>query len=61
MISVPLDGEILAPGFMFSSLEVETTTHSSILAWRILWTEEPGGYSPWGHTESDATEQLSTL
>ena len=23
-------------------LEKETTTHSSILAWRILWTEEPG-------------------
>jgi len=24
-------------------LEVGTTTHSSILAWRIPWTEEPGG------------------
>ena len=24
-------------------LEEETATHSSILAWRILWTEEPGG------------------
>ena len=23
-------------------------THSSILAWRIPWTEEPG-YSPWSH------------
>ena len=23
-------------------LEEEMTTHSSILAWRILWTEEPG-------------------
>ena len=23
-------------------LEKEVTTHSSILAWRILWTEEPG-------------------
>ena len=22
-------------------------THSSILAWKMLWTEEPGGYSPW--------------
>ena len=30
--------------------------HSSILAWRILWTEELGGYSPWGHKESDTTE-----
>ena len=23
-------------------------THSSILAWRILWTEEPGGLPPMG-------------
>ena len=42
------------------SLEEGMATHSSILAWRIPWTEEPGGYSPWGHKESDATEQLST-
>ena len=25
------------------SLEKEKATHSSILAWEILWTEEPGG------------------
>ena len=32
----------------------------SILAWRIPWTEGPGGlYNPWGHKESDTTEQLS--
>ena len=24
-------------------LEKETATHSSILAWRVPWTEEPGG------------------
>ena len=24
-------------------LEKETATHSSVLAWRICWTEEPGG------------------
>ena len=25
-------------------------THSIILAWKIPWTEDPGGlYSPWGH------------
>ena len=29
-------------------LEKEMATHSSILAWRILWLEEPAGYSPWG-------------
>ena len=34
-------------------------THSSILAWRIPWTEEPGGgYSPWIYKESDMIEQL---
>ena len=32
--------------------------HSSILAWEIPWTEEPGGYSPWGHKESDLNERL---
>ena len=31
-------------------------THSSILAWRSPWTEEPGGYSPWGHKEPDMTD-----
>ena len=29
-------------------LEMGMATHSSTLAWRILWTEKPGGYSPWG-------------
>ena len=33
-------------------------THSSILVWRIPWTEEPGGYSPLGRRESDRTERL---
>ena len=31
-------------------------THSSILAWRIVWTEEPDGCGPLGHKESDTTE-----
>ena len=36
-------------------------THSSILTWRIPWTEEPGElYSPWGLKESDTSEQLSS-
>ena len=34
-------------------------THSSILAWKVPWTEEPGGLSPWGHRESDTTERLT--
>ena len=37
-------------------LEEEMAAHSRILAWRILWTEEPGGYSPWGHKETDTIE-----
>ena len=38
-------------------LEEGMATHSSILAWRIPWTEEPGGlHSPWGHKEPDKTE-----
>ena len=38
-------------------LEKRMTTHSSILAWRIPWTEEPGmQYNPWGLKESDRTE-----
>ena len=41
-------------------LEEGVATHSSILAWRIPWREEPGGlYSPWGLKELDMTEQLS--
>ena len=40
-------------------LEKGMATHSSILAWRIPWTELPGGYSPWNHKESDTTEQLT--
>ena len=38
-------------------LEEKMATHSSILAWRILQTEGPGGlYNPWGHKESDIIE-----
>ena len=41
-------------------LEKEMATHSSILAWRIPWTEEPGRLQSMGSRESDMTEQLST-
>ena len=40
-------------------LEEGLATHSSVLAWRIPWTEEPGSYSPWGHKISDMTKQLT--
>ena len=47
--------------FHFHALEKEMATHSSILAWRIPWTEEPGGlHSPWGHKGSDMTEAINT-
>ena len=38
-------------------------THSSILAWRVPWTEESGGYSPYGREElamTQATEHIMT-
>ena len=41
--------------------EKKMTAHSSILAWRITWTEDPAGYSPWGRKELDTTEQLKLL
>ena len=41
-------------------LEKEMATHSSILAWKTLWTEEPGGLqSTWGDKELDTTERLT--
>ena len=39
-------------------LEKEMTTHTSILAWRIPWTEEPGRLQTMGSRDSDTTEQL---
>ena len=43
-----LDGE--------DPLEEEIATHSSILAWEIPWTEEPGGLQVGYSNESDTTE-----
>ena len=43
-------------------LEKGMATHCSILAWKIPWTEEPGGYSPWGQKAVGydlVTKQLS--
>ena len=41
-------------------LEEDMATHSSIPAWRIPWTEEPGRLQSMGHKELDMTERLST-
>ena len=37
------------------ALEKEMATHSSVLAWRISWTEEPGGLQSMGLQELDTT------
>ena len=42
--------------FHFNALEKEMATHSSVLAWRIPGTAQPGGLRLWGRTESDMTE-----
>ena len=36
-------------------LEKETATHSSILAWKIPWTEEPSGLQSMGSQSADMT------
>ena len=47
------------PGMMVQSLcwedalEKEMATQSSILAWEVLWTEDPGGLQIWGSHGSD--------
>ena len=45
-------------------LEKEMATHSSILAWRIQWTEEPGGLQSMGSQRTDydlVTEKQQNL
>ena len=50
--------EDLIPGSE-DPLREEMATYSSILAWKIPWTENPGGLQSMGHKESDTTEQIS--
>ena len=40
-------------------LEKGMTTHSSIFAWRVPWTEEPDGLQSMGCKESDTTERIT--
>ena len=48
--------QVLSPGWD-DPQEEGMASHSSILAWRIPWTEESGGlYSPWSGKELDTTE-----
>ena len=41
-------------------MEEDMATPSSILAWRIPWTEEPGGLQSMGQKEWDTTEATHT-
>ena len=43
------------------SLEKDMATHSGILAWEILWTEEPGGLQSKGCKELDMTKHTCTM
>ena len=45
--------------FTFHALEREMATHSSVLAWRIPGTGEPGVCGLWDRTESDTTDALA--
>ena len=40
-------------------MEKDMANHSSTLAWKIPWMEDPGGlHSPWGQEELDMTERF---
>ena len=71
MVKNPQETQVQSLGWE-DPLEDGMATHSSILAWRIPWTEEPGrlqsefhgqrsqaGYSLWSHKESDTTEGIT--
>ena len=45
--------------FISPGLEKEMATRSSILAWRIQWTKEPGRLQSMGSQESDTTWRLN--
>ena len=52
--------------FHFHALEEEMATHSSVLAWRIPWTEEPGGLLSMashrvGHNQSNLAAAAAVL
>ena len=46
--------QVQSPGWE-GPLEKEMATHSSILAWRIPWTDYGKLYNPWDHKELDTT------
>ena len=55
--NLPAVQEIWVPSLDWDGpLEKGLATYSSTLAWRIPWTEEPGGIQSMGSQESDTTE-----
>ena len=56
--NLPAQVETRADGLVLGSEDPleGMATHSRILAWRISWTEEPGGLQSMGFKESDTTE-----
>ena len=48
------ENQVQSPGWE-DPLEREMAIHSSILAWKIQWTEEPGGPQSLGLQESDTS------
>ena len=57
---IPFMGNIQNRQIHRNRMEQEMATHSSVLAWRIPWTEEPGGVQSMGSQKLDMTEWLST-
>ena len=47
--------------FHFHALEKEMATHSGILAWRIPWTEEPGGLQSTGSQSRTRLSDFTSL
>ena len=46
------------PSHFETTICTSMATNSGTLAWKISWTEEPGGCSSWGHKEWGMTERL---
>ena len=53
LIQFSVDGKGCFPSLLF---RVSKATHSSTLAWKIPWTEEPGGLQSMGCKELDMIE-----
>ena len=51
-ICLPIQEMCIQPPGWEDPLEKEMTTHSSILAWEIPWTEDPGGLQSMGSQKS---------